>query len=556
MSRKSFRLAAAAVSAVSVFSLAGVTLAVPALAADPAQGPAISTIDQAKKANLIVHKHEGPATNGTRNGTEQTLPNKGLAGAQFSVYKVMDLKTNADWNTARKYYDGSLAYAPSGTPVVKTTGADGSVTFDNLDLALYFVVETKSPEGYTGASPFFVTLPMTNPNKTEWMYDVHVYPKNDKVNTPHKSVTDQPTLKVGNAVNYTVSTPIPNYGDVVGPVQNGKYTGPDGKYDRNDLQYFFVTDTFDTNLSLTENPVQSVTAGGQTLALTTDYEVTVNGQEVVVRLTDSGLDKAASAVTADNSAVLTVNYTATVKSIPADGQIPNKAYVIPGPKPANGSTPNKPTTPPPPTDVPPTNEVKSKFARIQIKKVGVTGQDNSAETPLAGVEFKVYPAVKTGSYPNFKYSCAAADLNGATAIDGFTTDANGLGTSSELALSNWYNDGVEKVAGTDNTYLSGADYATKYGFRNYCLVETKAASGYQLLAEPIEFSLTKEGTTILGDTAERTKVVNQADNIGNSLPLTGGKGIIALVAGGVALIGGGTAYYMVSSRRRREEAAA
>lgn len=52
------------------------------------------------------------------------------------------------------------------------------------------------------------------------------------------------------------------------------------------------------------------------------------------------------------------------------------------------------------------------------------------------------------------------------------------------------------------------------------------------------------------DTAQ--KIVNQADNLGNRLPLTGGNGIGMLTLLGVGLVGGGSGYYVVSSRRRRQ----
>lgn len=72
-----------------------------------------------------------------------------------------------------------------------------------------------------------------------------------------------------------------------------------------------------------------------------------------------------------------------------------------------------------------------------------------------------------------------------------------------------------------------------------------------MLAEPVQFTLSREGTTpVQVDTAQ--KIVNQADNLGNRLPLTGGNGIGMLTLLGVGLVGGGSGYYVVSSRRRRQ----
>ena len=62
----------------------------------------------------------------------------------------------------------------------KTTDKDGIAEFTGLDLGLYVVVETGTPDKVTSpVKPFLVSVPMTrvnNPN--EWLYDIHVYPKN------------------------------------------------------------------------------------------------------------------------------------------------------------------------------------------------------------------------------------------------------------------------------------------------------------------------------------------------------------------------------------------
>ena len=56
----------------------------------------------------------------------------------------------------------------------------GIAEFPNLQLGLYVVVETGTPDKVTSpVKPFLVSVPMTrvnNPN--EWLYDIHVYPKN------------------------------------------------------------------------------------------------------------------------------------------------------------------------------------------------------------------------------------------------------------------------------------------------------------------------------------------------------------------------------------------
>lgn len=166
--------------------------------------------------SITIHKYEwnnterGPATgeeedknhlpSKTTDGkTETPTP---LAGATFTVYQVK----SAD--DLRDYYDGKDVAWPTSwedyaepdtttggyklkndvTATVvdsKTTDASGVVKFENLSLGLYLVLETKTPDSVrTACVPFFVSIPMTkvsddaNGALTDWLYDVHVFPKN------------------------------------------------------------------------------------------------------------------------------------------------------------------------------------------------------------------------------------------------------------------------------------------------------------------------------------------------------------------------------------------
>ena len=95
---------------------------------------------------------------------------------------------------ARNYYStdsttGTITVNGSkiDTVTTATSGTDiGVAKKDGLDLGLYLVVETSAPDKVTSpADPFLVSVPMTRiadtttTNKlTDWIYDVHVYPKN------------------------------------------------------------------------------------------------------------------------------------------------------------------------------------------------------------------------------------------------------------------------------------------------------------------------------------------------------------------------------------------
>lgn len=177
--------------------------AMPAMAADNGETPATTPPQDVwtqDTGSITIHKYEyngqvKPNSTGEENDVDK-LPEgaTALKGATFSIYQVMDRAA------LRNYYDGTDGQTKvtvdtylnetkdaikSGEsysdPVdTKTTGEDGIAEFPNLQLGLYVVVETGTPDKVTSpVKPFLVSVPMTrvnNPN--EWLYDIHVYPKN------------------------------------------------------------------------------------------------------------------------------------------------------------------------------------------------------------------------------------------------------------------------------------------------------------------------------------------------------------------------------------------
>lgn len=171
--------------------------------------------DTTKKGSITIHKFEynpssgAPSQQGTgAEGEAAPLGAKPLGGVTFEIYKVQ----NEEWLKA--YYGGQAAatgqdfsnidasnyYSTNSTTgaitvngskidtvTTATSGTDiGVAKKDGLALGLYLVVETSAPDKVTSpAAPFLVSVPMTRiadtttTNKlTDWIYDVHVYPKN------------------------------------------------------------------------------------------------------------------------------------------------------------------------------------------------------------------------------------------------------------------------------------------------------------------------------------------------------------------------------------------
>ena len=159
-----------------------------------------STIDTTKNGSITIHKYEYNEYNVndkiTGTGSEEDqVPDgaKPLEGAGFTIYRV------ADENALGQYYNYSTK--PTALPSVEeyteggkikpeyenkqvgdqiTTNTKGIASFEDLKLGFYVVVETKTPDKVTKAiEPFLVSVPMTTKDGDNWLYDVHVYPKNE-----------------------------------------------------------------------------------------------------------------------------------------------------------------------------------------------------------------------------------------------------------------------------------------------------------------------------------------------------------------------------------------
>lgn len=203
-------------------------LSVCALPAAAAEGDAsatttkytTSTINMSKKGSITIHKYlmehiesaKDPNNGEAIDTTDKTVfpeGTKAASGAQFTIYQVMSK------DDLIKYYNGELEKYKNSTPAYTdfveknnedetykikdgvtvngsaatsmTTDTNGVAEFKGLELGLYVVIETKTPPAVTKAvTPFLVSVPMTkvetdaNSKKTatEWLYDIHVYPKN------------------------------------------------------------------------------------------------------------------------------------------------------------------------------------------------------------------------------------------------------------------------------------------------------------------------------------------------------------------------------------------
>ena len=196
-----------------------------------------------------AHKTEG----GVNYYTSDTLNNK-LAAA---------LAANA--TSAKNALETAVK---NGGVAMTETDTTGHTSASNMEQGLYLVVETRVPEMVTSTcNPFFVSLPMTTIDGSEWTYDIAIYPKNqtgnptlsktvreDKNSTGKNtgSLTDitdgyahTATASVGDTVDYQIISTLPTITSKASALS--EYTNVDTlskgiKYNKNDVVIEFFKD--------------------------------------------------------------------------------------------------------------------------------------------------------------------------------------------------------------------------------------------------------------------------------------------------------------------------
>ena len=126
-------------------------------------------------STLAVKVKAGDPTTGSltivaKEQQNNTTNNDPLKGVEYTLYKVDE--TVETITQAESYITSN-----SVTGTAKTTGEDGTVVFDNIDLGRYYVKVTNVPDGVVATENFIVELPRTNSTGTGWDYDITVEPK-------------------------------------------------------------------------------------------------------------------------------------------------------------------------------------------------------------------------------------------------------------------------------------------------------------------------------------------------------------------------------------------
>jgi len=195
---------------------------------------------------------------------------KAIEGAVFALYKVGDEET-------------SITVPKDVTPLMtEPTSADGStkITVPAAQQGRYLVVEDKAPEGTIGKTiPFLIDLPLTNPEGTDFMYDVYAYPKQPV----KESFTPLPDPKVSKLVSGDEGKTWGEEANIESFTGKRAYWKVTGEIPANvgDFDIYEIGDLLDNRLiPPAANEVKASVEGKE---LPSDkYTVTVKGQNITV----------------------------------------------------------------------------------------------------------------------------------------------------------------------------------------------------------------------------------------------------------------------------------
>ena len=270
------------------------------------------------------------AENGVNYYTSDSLNNKLAASVVANATTVKNALEVAVKN-------GGVAMAETDTA--------GHTSASDMEQGLYLVVETRVPENVTSTcNPFFVSLPMTTIDGSEWLYDLTVYPKNQTGNpTLDKTVREDKnstgkhngsltgitdgfehtaTASVGDTVDYQILSTLPTITSKASSLSEYTYVDTLSKgikYNKNDVVIEFFRDSACTD--------KITTWAEDSGKFTTVYDDMQNS--MTIEMTEAGLSEINEATTVYTDSVkrgysdctMRITYAATLT---ADAQMGDK----------------------------------------------------------------------------------------------------------------------------------------------------------------------------------------------------------------------------------------
>ena len=481
-----------------------------------------------------AHKTEG----GVNYFTSDTLNNKLAAALAANATNVKNALEIAVKN---------------GGVAMTETDTTGHTSASNMEQGLYLVVETRVPEMVTSTcNPFFVSLPMTTIDGSEWTYDIAIYPKNqtgnptlsktvreDKNSTVKNngSLTDitdgfkhTATASVGDVVDYQIISNLPTITSKASSLSEYTYVDTLSKgicYHKDDVVIEFFRDAGCTD---------KIAAWGEDSGkFTVVYDDVQNS--MAIKMTEAGLSEINEATTVYTDSVkrgysdctMRITYAATLT---ADAKM--------------GDTDNP-------------NEVV-----LTWKRTNTTYFDtlkDCCHVYTYGVDVLKQFSDGKGNIQNVKFN--------------LHNDTDDVYIAADLKDGVYYAKGFTAKKSEATTFIpnsSGHIIVKGLEDDSYSLTETATDKGYVLLKDAVKIVITtkengaceKCGAKLL--TASATvngKDVTMTDgnaivpmtvinNPGFDLPKTGGRGVWMYTVGGVLLLSA-AAFIVVKSRKHKSE---
>ena len=481
-----------------------------------------------------AHKTEG----GVNYYTSDTLNNK-LAAA---------LAANA--TSAKNALETAVK---NGGVAMTETDVTGHTSASNMEQGLYLVVETRVPEMVTSTcNPFFVSLPMTTIDGSEWTYDIVIYPKNQtgnpdlektvresknstgKHNGSLTDITDgfehTATASVGDTVDYQIISTLPTITSKASSLSEYTYVDTMSKgirYNKQDVVIEFFRDSACTDKITTwdENSGKFAIV----------YDDTAN--TMTIRMTESGLAEINEATTVYTDSVkrgysdctMRITYAATLT---ADAKM--------------GDTDNP-------------NEVE-----LTWKRTNTTYYDtlkDCCHVYTYGIDVLKQFSDGKGNVQNVKFN--------------LHNDSDDCYIIADLKDGIYYAKSFTSKKSDATTFVpNGNGHIIVKGLEDdtYSLIEVATDKGYILLADAIELviktgesgtceqcgaklltaSATVNGKDVTMTDGNAIVPMTVINNPGFNLPKTGGRGVWMYTVGGVLLLGA-AAFIVVKSRKHKSE---
>ena len=445
------------------------------------------------------------------------------------------------------------AAVKNGGVAMTETDATGHTSAGQLEQGLYLVVETRVPEMVTSTcNPFFVSLPMTTIDGSEWNYDLTVYPKNRTGNPDlektvreaknftgkhNGSLTDigdgyahTASASVGDVVDYQIISTLPTITSKASALSEYTYVDTMSKgirYNKNDVVIEFFKDAGCTD------KITTWAEDSGKFAVTYDDAANI----MTVKMTETGLAEINEAATVHTDSVkrgysdctMRLTYAATLTAAAKRGDTDNPNEVVLTWKRTNTTY----------------FDTLKDCCHVYTYGVDVLKQFSDNGGNVRNVKFRLH---------NDTDDCyiIAEQKDGVYYAKGFTAKKSDATTFIPNAQGHIVVKGLE-----DDTY-SLTETATDKGYvllKDAVKIVIKTAENGQ--CEKCGAKLLTASATVNGKDASMTDgnaivPLTVVNNPGFDLPKTGGYGVWMYTVGGVLLLGA-AAFIVIRSRKHKNE---